>query len=171
MNLLFDADEVRRRYAAAFSYMCNIVSYEQLTSESWLARCENAQERGDLPSALALIHHRVVPITEQRWRTLRGPRFDFVYRASYQRCMADQVWGYNCPLTDETLELDHAWPYSLGGRSVSDNAVWLCSYHNRAKSFDVHCYHWIGGRIPEWLSTMLRSIERDVRSGRFSRFV
>ena len=169
MTLVIEPEEISRRYRAALTYARNVVRCEDIMPMVWLARCEKARGEGDLPLALALIHPRSAPLTEQRWKGLRGARFGFLYRSPYEHCMATQVWGYSCPLTEEALELDHAWPYALGGRSTSDNAVWLCKCHNRAKSSDVHCYHWSAGALPEWLGDLLRRMERDVRSGRYSK--
>lgn len=123
----------------------------------------------DLPMSLALIAPSVVPLAQRRWLELRGGRFGNVARGALDRCGSQRVWGYECLGSEDRLQLDHAWPYALGGRSVSENGVWLCAPHNHAKSWDVHCYSWEQTARPRWLDAMLQRIDADLASERYNR--
>lgn len=170
MTLKLEAEELRRRFRAAFAYASEVVSSEDISPDAWRARLDRARTEADLPLALSLIHPNVAPIAATRWQDLRGPRDIARYRSSLDTCQSERVWGYACPRPDSPLQLDHAWPWSLGGRSTPDNSVWLCREHNSAKSWDVHCYDWAAASFPEWLTDFLSNIERDVRGGRYPKF-
>ncbi len=71
-------------------------------------------------------------------------------------CQSDVVWGYKCPLTEESIESDHFFPRALGGPAIGTNQVWLCRTHNQWKGSDLMHYPWERG-APEWLD---RQIER-----------
>jgi hypothetical protein len=43
-------------------------------------------------------------------------------------CEAKFVWGYPCPFGDTRVQIDHLFPYSLGGPTVPGNGVWLCAF-------------------------------------------
>src|SRR5690606_19983420 len=108
-------------------------------------------------------HPAVAPLASHRWERHRGSRnFAAARRPGGTKCQSYQVWGYTCPVhaTAAELELDHGWPFALGGRSVPSNGVWLCTLHNRAKSHDVHNFEW-PEILPSWLMMMLDAIKRD----------
>jgi hypothetical protein len=92
-----------------------------------------------LPQSATLIHplHREhVDETPRRRRRI----FDFV-PPEYERCHADDVWGYVCT-TGDRLEIDHRFPYAFGGPTCSENALYLCRMHNQAKGHDIHMLSW-----------------------------
>ncbi len=58
-------------------------------------------------------------------------------------CSANEIWGYDCPFSNETLVMDHDFPYSMGG--PTDNAYnkkILCRWHNMIKGNDIHTFNW-----------------------------
>ena len=57
-------------------------------------------------------------------------------------CRSNEIWGYDCPYSQTQIEIDHIFPYSRGGSTSNDNAMYLCKEHNRAKSNDVHLLPW-----------------------------
>ena len=56
-----------------------------------------------------------------------------------------------------TIELDHKWPYSLGGPSTLDNRLELCRECNKNKSSSFNLYP-TNGRIPRWLSDRVQQL-------------
>lgn len=80
--------------------------------------------------------------------------------ASVHGCQSEILWGYKCELEGE-IEVDHLFPYSLGGPSNGSNKLHLCRLHNRLKSSDIHFYPWEKGE-PAWLEVVLGKI-RDFR--------
>ncbi len=61
-----------------------------------------------------------------------------------ENCSSKELWGYDCPWLSEPLELDHDFPYSMGGPTDSAcNKRVLCSWHNRLKGNDIHVYNWV----------------------------
>lgn len=156
-------EERRRRHELALAYHKNAFDNEGINSRTWLERHQTAVALGDIAAAFSLIHRRVAPLSDERWRKHRGTRvFPAARRSSGLKCQSMLVWGYSCPFaaTPSELELDHSWPYALGGRSEPSNGVWLCTLHNRAKSHDVHNYEW-PENWPSWLLQMLALIRRD----------
>lgn len=161
--LHLDSNEIARRFSLALEYHRLVEAHSGVDADGWAALLTTARVK-QLPALrMCLIHPSVVPISETRWKQHRGPRIFPPLSRSGQTCWANLVWGYRCPCAANKLELDHAWPFALGGRSDRENGVWLCSLHNRAKSCDVHCYHW-SAECPSWLSSMLDAIQRDVRA-------
>lgn len=152
-----------RRYRLALAYHRYVCRTEGIDPRSWLEHHQTAIAENDVAGAFALIRQEVAPLPRDRWlRHLGSRNFATARRPGGTTCQSYQVWGYSCPVnaTAAELELDHAWPYSLGGRSVSSNGVWLCMLHNRAKSHDVHNFDW-PEMWPSWLIMMLNSIRLD----------
>ena len=56
-----------------------------------------------------------------------------------------------------TIELDHKWPYSLGGPSTLDNRLELCKDCNKNKSSSFNLYPTNRG-IPRWLSDRVQQL-------------
>jgi len=61
-----------------------------------------------------------------------------------------------------TIDLDHKWPYSLGGPSELDNRLELCSNCNRHKSSSFNLYPTNRG-IPTWLSDRVEQLDQIKR--------
>lgn len=164
-------EQIAYRFDQAYRFKRLVTDMPSLLSADWrrLYGELRSREDVDLPMSLALIAPSVAPLTERRWQERRGGRFGNVARGAADRCGAQRVWGYECPGSEDRLQLDHAWPYALGGRSVSENGVWLCAPHNHAKSWDVHCYNWEQRTRPKWLDGMLEHIDADLVSGRYDR--
>jgi hypothetical protein len=79
------------------------------------------------------------------------------------KCECHIVWGYDCRL-DTILELDHLFPYALGGPTIGTNRITLCKYHNMVKSSDVHCFPWEFYEkwcVP-WVDMQLKKLRTDV---------
>ena len=70
-----------------------------------------------------------------------------------------------CPWRDVgvTIDLDHKWPYSLGGTSTLDNRLELCSNCNINKSSSFHLYPTNRG-IPTWLSDRVQELNTIKRN-------
>lgn len=97
----------------------------------------------DLWEQIVLIHPdwlRDAGVEQSRIEELQGPRA-FSRRHSSARCASSRIWGYQCD-SDSRLEVDHLWPYALGGPTLPGNAVPLCRDHNALKGVDIHAYPW-----------------------------
>jgi hypothetical protein len=120
---------------------------------SWL----ELQERH--PSSSLTLPQRVTLIHPARHDEL-VTRSRFTRRFSqgipnYETCASKVLWGYEC-LGPNQLEIDHLFPYALGGPTLPQNALYLCKEHNRAKGHDVHLvpwsvkqFAWLDGEISE----------------------
>ena len=165
--MIDDADawqgERLRRYRLAIAYHLAVSTLEGLDERTWLERRAAAFVEADTATAYALIHQHVASVPKARWDQQRGPRqFAAARRPAGVGCQSVLVWGYECPIhaSASDLELDHGWPFALGGQSAPSNGVWLCRLHNRAKSHDVHNYDW-PMLWPSWLLVMLKLIGMD----------
>lgn len=165
--MIGDADawkeERLRRFGLALDYHRVVDQLAGLDARTWLERSSAATAGHDTSTAYALIHRDVAPVTPERLRELQGQRaFASVRRLVGARCEANLVWGYDCPMhtPSHELELDHSWPFALGGQSVPSNGIWLCKLHNRAKSHDIHNYDW-PELWPSWLLVMMSLIRAD----------
>jgi len=82
-----------------------------------------------LQQAATLVHPRWLPdglVTSGRSVRAFGGQIP-----NYERCHSQELWGYDCAF-ERTLETDHLFPWSLGGPTHPENAVYLCANHNRA---------------------------------------
>lgn len=151
---MLDADILRTRFEAAERYL-------ELVDDglygSWHEAVQQALDCRSLVSALSLVH----PQHWRDWKTdeeVLGPRrFKVSALPRIRHCAAIEYWGVECTLARRsgvTIHADHAWPYSLGGRTHVGNIRWLCQRHNAAKSSDVHLYPW-EGPWPDWLGDEL----------------
>jgi len=159
--------ELSRRFGLALEYHQHVENLKGAEPDAWLHRLDSVAARPSIALSMALIHGDVVPLNRSRWLEHRGDRIFKPRPRNGRTCWSIQVWGYECPCKSSELELDHAWPFALGGRSVPENAIWLCSIHNRAKSSDVHCYHWKDGAVPSWVELLTQRFRFDVLSGRY----
>ena len=91
----------------------------------------------------------ITPTTDPRGRSNFHPAM------SKARCRSEEIWGYQCPYFDSSIEIDHIFPYSRGGSTSNDNAMYLCIEHNRAKSNDVHLLPWEKFPGMDWIQIQL----------------
>jgi len=108
-----------------------------------------------LPEILTLFH--------PKWHSSLGftknsdPRgtSEFTTANSRAKCRAIDIWGYQCPFNETRIEIDHMFPYSKGGATFADNAMYLCHEHNRAKSSDIHLLPWETFIGKDWIRFQL----------------
>ena len=112
-----------------------------------------------VPEAMALIHPAMWDVVGQRQFVQGDRRFKMGPHQRQGACQAIRVWGYACDLPrDENLQLDHGFPYSLGGPTDPANCLILCALHNAMKGSDVHQFPWELG-APAWLNAVVTRIE------------
>ncbi len=72
-------------------------------------------------------------------------------------CQSKLIWGYSCPFYgQDSIQIDHLFPYSLGGPTIPTNALYLCRRHNLGKSADVHLIPWEMGF--SWADGIIRNL-------------
>ena len=155
--LLLDRIKCAKQYIICLS--------EIRSDEDWL-NTYKSYEHGNLclPAALALAHPNHF-IDAPHAAIIRGAmRFGERDSADWCGCQSKLIWGYECPLEDTSLEADHLFPYAAGGPTVSENRIWLCSYHNGTKSNDIHMYPW-EQKEPNWVGNRLKVIASCIGSG------
>ena len=112
------------------------------------------QRSGSIYESLALLHpwhYDEIDLPEHLTQSsiqvnIQGNR-NFKAGKIGSHCHSSLLWGYECEL-DVVLQMDHLFPYSLGGPTISGNMLTLCKYHNMVKSSDIHCYPW--GQFDKW---------------------
>jgi hypothetical protein len=72
------------------------------------------------------------------------------------KCRALEVWGYDCPIRDSAIHVDHMFPHSKGGSTHVQNAMYLCGEHNMSKHTDIHLILW--ERIPQQNDWVVKSV-------------
>lgn len=135
----------------------------------WFDALKVAREQGNWIRLLALAHpeHYGGAVGEVRVCPIRGER-SFRMEAGMQgrQCSSPLLWGYDCPLhAVDGLAADHLFPYSLGGPTVAENKIYLCSRHNAVKGADIHIYPWERGE-PPWLQAVIQRISAAKSSQR-----
>ena len=123
-----------------------------------LARYSDSDDR--VLDGLVLIHPSWLDGMGDGLPDTRGVRA-FGYQAEAGACRAMLVWGYPCDGT--ALEIDHMFPYGLGGPTRPDNGLVLCREHNRLKGHDVHLLPWESYQFP-WLQEQVAKTQVRLES-------
>ena len=157
---------ISERFLAA-RVACGRQYFEDLNSAlsgPWIIASERLAELAESGSAnrlLPLLHPEWLPSVESQ-RRAQGPRGVPLLPGLHSRCQSDLLWGYSCPF-DDGLELDHLFPYALGGPSSTDgNAIVLCCQHNRMKAHDIHLLPWEDESRWNWVSAQVERMSRLV---------
>ena len=81
----------------------------------------------------------------------------FAYRPDgFSVCESLRLWNYECPLSGP-LQIDHVFPWALGGPTKVNNAMYLCREHNLAKGHDIHLISWASSNF-EWLEQEIEDV-------------
>jgi hypothetical protein len=159
LNLISDSD-FENRIACTQEYLqCLADFYGQ--RRQWEDDYRRIDEES-LAVRFVLLHpfHYDEDNTDKKRCEIRGGRrFPFKPQVAEGGCAAKLLWGYSCPLEGTNLQVDHEFPYSLGGPTDPRNRLILCDMHNRLKSSDLHVYPWEKGE-PKWLRDILDKIAR-----------
>ncbi|WP_084125166.1 HNH endonuclease [Demequina sp. NBRC 110054] len=123
---------------------------------TWIDAYERYQTSTDrIVSGLVLVHPGWLEDASDGLPDLRGPR---LFRSGPgHACQSQLVWGYSC--SGSPLEVDHMFPFALGGPTRPDNGLTLCREHNRAKGHDVHLIPWETYDFP-WLADQVEQVRR-----------
>ena len=119
----------------------------------WLAlykECEGNSNFG-LPESMVLLHpnwHSELQISK-----VNDPRghASFPSASGNAKCRSIEIWGYECPYIGSEIHIDHTFPFSRGGSTKSDNAMYLCKEHNLSKSTDLHMIPWETFNTKNWI--------------------
>lgn len=120
-------------------------------SGTWHEAFARYSNSDDVLDALVLVHPTWLDGTDEGLLDVRGPR-TFGYKADGEACRAIIIWGYGCLGTG--IEIDHMFPYGLGGPTKPENGLVLCREHNRLKGHDVHLLPWESYTFP-WLDEQI----------------
>jgi hypothetical protein len=140
-----------------------LLALEKLENTRWVDGYAS-YKKGELSLAekFALIHPRYYEEDENLCgMSVRGSMtFDLDVSRHQLSCDAVKVWMQPCRLSrNEAVHGDHFFPRSLGGPTVAENRISLCSLHNKLKTNDVHLYSWELGE-PSWLPDVIERIRR-----------
>lgn len=126
---------------------------------SWDAGYERWRKSQDLALGLALIHPEWWLDVLNGRPDIRGPR-KFAHSIRDGDCQSGFIWDYACD--NSKIELDHAFPYSLGGPTIANNALSLCYRHNRIKGHDVHLLPWDQPSTPcfSWVADQVAKVKQ-----------
>jgi hypothetical protein len=120
-----------------------IVARRAALSVEWETHRREADVNGDLALQLCLIHPEwYSPLMSMGRPDPRGPRGFATAPPVGQRCQSSYIWGYECKIASSRPVADHLYPFEAGGPSDARNLVWLCEWHNRVKSNDIHLLPW-----------------------------
>lgn len=111
-------------------YLDSVVEFRSLDVQALQHRLSQA-EAAPRVEQLGLIHPSV-------WRdSIRGPdprgsrRFRF---PASEDCEWELLTQRRCETGELSMQIDHVWPYSLGGPTEPSNARTLCTTHNELKA-------------------------------------
>ena len=147
-----------------YLYLCVLSEISKVPWSEFFSRYEN--EELSPSQALVLIHPAWYQhlTAENEACPVRGEQSFKMSRPPNVTCQSQSYWGYECPLDrSQAPEVDHRVPYSLGGPTRADNAVWLCQWHNRAKGSDIHMVD-LDPEKMRWFDSTLQRV-RQLLSG------
>ena len=140
--------ERARRYFELLSQTIELDQWEDLSRRF---------DAGQLPDweSTVLIHPVWCEHLDQTTPSRSRRTFQFV-ASKVQRCESRRIWGYDCTSNDP-LQIDHRFPFALGGPTVPENAIYLCRLHNQIKGHDVHLNRWEPDEF-SWLPTEIAAV-------------
>ena len=128
---------------ARIAFGAELVARRANLSPDWEANRDIACDSDDLALKLCLVHPEwYSPSAALGQPDPRGPRAFAIRPPVGQRCQSSYIWGYECSIPSVRPSADHLFPYEAGGLTDARNLVWLCEWHNRVKSNDVHLLPW-----------------------------
>ena len=131
--------------------------HSESTRKSWVEKFLEVSSSDDygMPELLVLLDPK--NYLELEASDPRGGNFKT--SKEIRKCRSLELWGYSCPYTDSKIHIDHTFPWSKGGVTHFQNAMYLCDEHNRAKSIDVHLIPWENFRKNNaWIEESLRHL-------------
>jgi hypothetical protein len=148
--------ECARRYYELF----DTISFE--SSLEWSSTLQKLlmDDRSGLPELLVLIHPKWYEDAIIKIDDPRGNRL-FPAAKSGVQCRSFEIYGYACNLRDQSIHIDHQFPYSKGGVTSHENAMYLCAEHNRSKSTNIHLIDW-NGMGTKWVSVILDKLIHEI---------
>ena len=156
-DILEHRSNCAKRYYAELS----LVHFDSLVEWKELLQKFVANQVYGVPELLVLIHpkwyekEKLIKIEDPR-----GPR-QFPAAKSEIRCRGIEIYGYDCPFVNPTIQIDHQFPYSKGGVTIYSNAMYLCAEHNLSKSIDIHLMDW-DNFSTDWVSLVLQKFVHEV---------
>jgi hypothetical protein len=153
--------EARIEKARRYYELLNIIHFD--SSEEWIHILQKLIEDNEagLPELLVLIHpnwyeNQIINIDDPR-----GNR-SFPSAKNGVKCRSLEIYGYECFFKDQVIHIDHQFPYSKGGMTIHENAMYLCAEHNLSKSIDVHLIDW-DSISTNWVSLILDKLIHEIR--------
>jgi hypothetical protein len=151
----------RISYASRYYGLFGSVNFE--SSHEWIDTLQrlNSDESSGLPEMLVLIHPKWY---EQEIIKIADPRGNrsFPSAKTGVLCRSQEIYGYECNFKDQPIHIDHQFPYSKGGITNYENAMYLCAEHNLSKSTDIHLIDW-RSISTEWVSGILDKFVHEIK--------
>ncbi len=145
-------------FADRIAYGARLLERRAGMSADWEANVITARADGDDVLRLCLVHPEwYLSGMALGQSDPRGSRRFKTPPPIGEACQSLRIWGYSCSLPSERLEADHLFPYESGGPTDGRNLVWLCSWHNRVKSNDIHLVPWSTVDL-SWVDEVLERI-------------
>ena len=142
------------RLASAFRYHKFLAKH---SDSSWFEALDDVESNIEfgIPEVMVLLHPRWHD--ELKFTTKSDPRglTNFSAAAIRAKCRSHELWGYECPYEGSKIHIDHTFPFSRGGATKDDNAMYLCKEHNLSKSTDLHLVPWETFTQKLWIKTEL----------------
>lgn len=84
----------------------------------------------------------------------------------HERCQMEALSKVRCKFNEfpdirGRCEIDHMWPWALGGPTVLSNSIRLCRFHNATKSSGIEHFPWNGSL--EWIPLTLQQVATRYR--------
>ena len=160
--------DFKQRIDCAQRYYELLASINFESPEEWVETLKrlNSDEHAGLPEILVLIHPKWY---EEQIIKIEDPRGNRSFPAAKTgvKCRSHEIYGYECSFKELPIHIDHQFPYSKGGITNHENAMFLCAEHNLSKSIDIHLIDWhgIGTKwVTGILDKFIHEINRDSKS-------
>ena len=148
------------RYLSCLQQQESWVRDPALHMTEWVFTYEEATAAQDVPTLIALLHpmHYVKGDGSNIASALTPPhiRAEPKIRIPHARgCqISDLVSGIHCGRL--ATQVDHKFPFALGGANLAENYVFLCAICNQMKSTSVLHFDWQS--LPEWAELRLNQL-------------
>ncbi len=156
-----DIFEQRATCAKRYYDELSFIGFESVNEWKNLLEKFVGNQNYGIPELLVLIHPNWYESAVIKIEDPRGPRQFPTTNKSGARCRSIEIYGYECPFVNPSIQIDHQFPFSKGGITIHSNAMYLCAEHNLSKSIDIHLIDW-GNLSTDWITLVLSKFMHEV---------
>jgi len=165
--MMLTSDEIEERLKLFQEYLTNLqlLLISNDPKSEWKKKYEHIENTGFGEENTVMMYVLLYPIFYEDINNSKDTCCEIRGKRTFQHieatcCEAERFFGVKCNLDLDNwrLELDHYFPWSLGGVTSPDNLIKLCNFHHKLKGISIMLYCW---EYKDWIRRALETINRN----------